>query len=197
MTSGMVFNNCMYLVALLLLLAGFWDTKPAEEWSVEEVRSMFEGSPWSRTLRVRGDPLQAHLASALPMRDAEKRQRAFQKRTGAPDASFAEYLAMMEEGEYIVLAVKIQDREKFADGVMVNRMQKDTQMRIGKKSYPLFTHFPPSSSDSYLRLVFKRPTLAVSDKSIFFAFVVPGVTDPYRNVEFYLKEMEFRGKLAY
>jgi hypothetical protein len=189
----------MYLVAFLSLLgfAGFWDTKPPEEWTVEEVQAMFEGCPWSRTLRVRGDPLQAHLASAEPMREAEKRQRAFQKRTGAPDASFAEYLAMMDEGEYIVLAVKIKDREKFSDGVMVNRMQKDTVMRVGKTSYPLFTHFPPSSSDPYLRLVFKRPALGPGDKSIFFAFLVPGATDPYRNVEFYCKEMEFRGKLAY
>lgn len=185
------------LLLLAFLSGGFWDTKPPEEWSVEEVQAIFEASPWSRTLRVRGDPLQAHLASALPMREAEKRQRAFQKRTGAPDASFAEYLAMMDEGEYMVLAVKIQDRERFSDGTMVNRMQKDSQMRIGKKSYPLLTHFPPSSSDSYLRLVFKRPAVALSDKSIFFAFLVPGATDPYRNVEFNLKEMQFRGKLEY
>ena len=189
----------MNLVAFLLLAAagGFWDSKPVEDWTVEEVQSIFEGSPWSRTLRVRGDALQAHLASALPMREAEKRQRAFQKRKGAPDASFAEYLAMMEEDGYIVLAVKIQEREKFSDGVMVSRMQKDTQMRIGKKNYTLLTHFPPSSSDPYLRLVFKRPALGPSDKSIFFAFLVPGATDPYRNVEFQVKDLQYKGTIEY
>jgi hypothetical protein len=189
----------MYAVSFLCLMAatGFWESKPPEEWTVEEVQSIFEASPWSRTLRVRGDPLQAHLASALPMRHAEKRQRAFQKRTGAPDASFAEYLAMMEEDQYIVLAVKIKDRERFSDGVMINRMQKDTQMRIGKKVYPLVTHFPPSSSDTYLRLVFARPELGPGDKSLFFAFMVPGATDPYRQVEFLVKDLMFQGKLAY
>lgn len=182
---------------LTLAAEGFWETKSPDLWTVEEVQAIFEASPWSRTLRVRGAPLRVHLASAKPLRDAEKRERAFQKRAGAPDASFSEYLAMLEERAYVVLAVKITDRELFSDGAMVSRMQKDTQMRVGKKIYPLITHFPPSSSDPYLRFVFARPMLAPADKSLFFAFMVPGATDPYRQADFPLKDLTYKGKPEY
>lgn len=188
----------LVVFVMLALADSFWESKPADTWTVAEVQSIFEASPWSRTLRVRGDPMQVHLAAATPMRDAEKRQKAFQKRIGAADASFAEYLAMLDEGSYIVLAVRIKDREMFSDGPLVSRMQKDTQMRIGKKTYPLLTHFPPSSSDFYLRLVFAKPqALQANDKSMYFYFVVPGATDPYRQVEFLFKDLSYRGKLEY
>ena len=185
MISRMLLNNCMKVASLMFLAAttGFWETKSPDSWTVREIQSILESSPWSRTLRVPGGTLEVHLSSALPMREAENRQRAFQKRAGAPDASFAEYLAMVEEGGYIVLGVNTNDREAFADGAMVSRMQKDTEMRAGKKAYPLLTHFPPSSTDPYLRLVFTRPRLAPSDKSLAFTFLVPGAIDPYRRVE--------------
>jgi hypothetical protein len=182
------------LLVCLAAASGFWDTKPPEEWSVEQVREILEYSPWSQTIRSRGDAIQVHLASALPMRQAEQRQRMMQKRPGANSATFDEYLAMVEEGKYIVLAVRMKDAEAFADGVLVSRMQKDSRMRADKKSFDLITYFPPSPSDPYLRLVFPRAAVV---KSIDFTFLIPGATDPYRQATFMAKDMMYRGKLEY
>ena len=185
----------MNAVAILLLLAsGFWESKPPEEWTVEQVREILEDSPWSQTLRSRAEPVQVHLASALPMRQAEQRQRLMQKRPGANTATFDEYLAMVEEGKYIVLAVRIKDTEPFSDGVLISRMQKDSRMRADKKTFDLITYFPPSPSDPYLRLVFPRVAVV---KSVDFMFVIPGVIDPYRQATFMAKDMLYHGKLEY
>jgi hypothetical protein len=185
----------LLLFCLTLGASGFWEQKAPEDWTIDEVRSILELSPWSRALRNRGEPLFVHLGSALPMRQAESRERAFQKRMGAPSASFDEYQGMLNEGIYTVLCVKINDREAFSDGDLVNRMQKDTQMRTDGKTYKLVTHFPPSASDPYLRLVF--PRISPPGKSIEFTFVVPGAMDPYRQVSFFTKDMNYRGKLEY
>jgi len=174
--------------------SSFWEQKPPEEWTVEEVQSIFESSPWSRTLRGRREELQIHLASALPMRQAEVRERAFQKRPGAPTASHEEYLAMVEEGKYIVVAVRVKNREAFSDAGLVERMQKDSQLKSNRKSFPLVTYFPPSASDPYLRLVFPR---VEPEKSLDFLIVIPGALDPYHQVSFYRKDMAYRGKLEY
>lgn len=189
----------MNAVAMLVLwsclaASGFWDTTPPDQWTVEQVREILEYSPWAQTLRSRGDVIQVHLASALPMRQAEERQRRMQKRPGANSATFDEYLAMVEEGKYIVLAVHMKDAEAFADGVLVSRMQKDSRMRADKKSFDLITYFPPSPSDPYLRLIFPRAAVV---KSVDFTFVIPGATDPYRQATFMAKDMMYRGKLEY
>lgn len=187
-------NAVALLVSMLFAASGFWETRPPEEWTVEQVREILEYSPWSQVLRSRGDPIQVHLASALPMRQAEERQRVMRKRPGANSATFDEYLAMVEEGKYIVLAVQMKNAEAFSDGVLVARMQKDSRMRADKKSFDLVTYFPPSPSDPYLRLVFPRVPVV---KSVDFTVVIPGATDPYRQVTFLAKDMLYRGKLEY
>ncbi len=117
-----------------------------------------------------------------------------QKRPGTEGATYAEYQALLDEGKYIVLAVRIKDREAFSDGELVARMQKDSMMRVDKQKYDLVTYFPPSASDPYLRLVFPRVAVV---KSVDFMFVIPGASDPYRQVSFFAKGMQYRGKLEY
>jgi hypothetical protein len=56
-------------------------------------------------------------------------------------------------------------------------------------------HFPPNSRDPMLRMVFPRPEGEF--KSLRFELYLPGVSKPYRDLEFDLKEMMFRGKLEY
>lgn len=187
-------------VCFVLAADAWWNQKPPEAWSVEEVREILESSPWARTLEVKGGgTIRVHLASALPMREAEKRERTFDRRTGAPDGSFAEYLAMIEEGKYLVLAVRVpaDAREAFSDAGRVSDLQKDSRLRAGKKSHPLVTFFPPSSSDPYLRLVFDRPTSIEKEKSLDIEFVVPGISDPYRRASFYTKELRYRDRIEY
>ncbi|BDC48653.1 hypothetical protein F183_A09690 [Bryobacterales bacterium F-183] len=184
----------LFLQLSLAWASGFWDSTPPEQWTPEQVREIFEDSPWSRTLRSRGEPIQVHLASSLPMRQAEQRQRVMSKRPGANSATFDDYMALVEEGKYIVLAIRLKDTESLSDGVLVSRMQKDSRMRADKKSFDLVTYFPPSPGDPYLRLVFPRIPVV---KSVDFTFVIPGATDPYRQVSFFAKDMMYRGKLEY
>jgi hypothetical protein len=94
----------------------------------------------------------------------------------------------------IVLAVHIQNNRGFLDDAEVQRMEKETTMRAGKKKIKLTGSFPPSESDPYLRLAFPRQ-VDLSDKSLIFELYLPGVPAPYRNAEFRLKDMVSNGKL--
>ena len=74
-------------------------------------------------------------------------------------------------------------------------MESQTVMVIGRKTYQMVGHFPPTPSDPVLRLVFPREAQA-SDKKIVFRLYVPGVDFPEREAEFEVKELLYHGKLA-
>jgi hypothetical protein len=67
-------------------------------------------------------------------------------------------------------------------------------MRVGRKKYKMTGHFPPTQNDVYLRMAFPRQVLE-SDKSVVFELYVPGLTPPFRTVEFRVKDMIVKGKL--
>ena len=179
------------LVLLCLLLAGqFWDEKTPAQWSVAEVRTLLTNSPWGQS----GKDLEVHLASALPMKEAEKRERAFASKAGATSVTFDEYAAMMEDGKYIALAVKIDDPMAVSDNDHMKRVERDCEMRVGGRKFKLVTYFPPSARDPYLRLIFPRVPLS---GALVFHYYVPGAVGPYRNAEFQTKDLIYRGKIEY
>jgi hypothetical protein len=185
-------------LAMLAAGAKFWETKPPEEWTPEEVDELLTNSPWAQVSGVgRPNAIPMYLASAEPMRIAEQRKRAMRKTTGASDASFAEYQALLAESpnQYVVLAILPPKREALADGDFTRRLEKDSKLRSGGASYPVYTYFPPSSTDPYLRVVFHRPPSL--ERGLQIAVYVPGVHDGYRQLVFNVKEMVFRGKPAY
>ena len=75
------------------------------------------------------------------------------------------------------------------------KMENESAMLIGGKSYKIMGYFPPTPSDPVLRLVFPRE-VHLSDKRVVFRLYVPGVDFPEREVEFIVKDMIYHGKLA-
>ena len=143
--------------------------------------------------------MQVYLATAKPIQLAEaelERRVAARRKPGTPVAANSEYKMWLEDNRatQIVLAVRIQNNKGFLDEAEVQRMEKETTMRAGKKKIKMTGSFPPSESDPFLRLAFPRQ-VDLSDKNLVFELYLPGVPEPYRNAEFKLKDMVSNGKL--
>ena len=187
-----------WLAATLLLAAeAFWNAKPPADWSIEEVRQMMLQSPWSTLSKATsGPPVHIHLASAEPMQVAEALERQAQRYRFEPGANFEDYVAMLKEGRYIVIAVLQRDLSASTDSIEAKSMERDSILHIGRRSYKLVTHFPPTAGDPYLRYVFPRD-VKPNDKALHFELYIPGIVYPQRHIEFDFREMMYKGKLAY
>jgi hypothetical protein len=188
-----------------LLAAGpFWLDKPPAQWTGAELTEMLTDSPWAQWAGApgRASPVLVFLATAAPMRLAEQERdrRARLKRPAADfaeaDELAAEYRAWLEDqrGSQIILAVRAENTRAFAQEREVRRMEEESVMRAGRRRIKMTGHFPPSSADPYLRLAFPR-AVSPADKSLAFDLYLPGVSAPYRSVEFDLRTMLVRGTL--
>ncbi len=74
-------------------------------------------------------------------------------------------------------------------------MEEHTEMVIGRKSYKIIGHFPPTEADPVLRLVFPREAKS-TDKSLIFRLYLPGLPFPNRETDFRVKDLMYHGKLA-
>lgn len=191
----------LYLLTLLALAPPFWETKPPQEWTPAEVNQLLSESPWAQLSSGTGrnpndaPPVQIYIASAAPVRAAEKMARRFAKRV-ATDPLYEEYLAFLEEdqGKSIIVAIRYADRAQMEQSAEVRRMEESV-LRAGKKKIRLSGHFPPSSSDPYLRLVFPKE-LDAGDKTVTFQLYLPGVPLPFRQIQFDISKMVYQGKPA-
>jgi hypothetical protein len=188
------------LVAAALFTAPFWETKAPHEWSKQELRKMVEDSPWAQIAEAprRGlaPGVQVYLASATPVREAEAE---LARRGNVPsDLLREEYEAFLREagGKSIVLAIYVPDASRVAEGEEARRMQEDSVLKTGRQSLRMTGHFPPTSSDPFLRLIFPRPQTAGGNR-LTFEIYVPGIPAPYRSVEFRLKDLTYKGKPDY
>jgi hypothetical protein len=193
----------MHAIILLcaLLAAPFWETKGPRDWTDAELTQMLNSSPWAQAATaegiVRQAGVQTYLSSSLPMQEAEAeltrrrmiRNRAYER----PDT--AEYLEFLKQqkDESIVLTISFPDPNQLADAAEAKRMEEECIMKIGRKKYKMTGHFPPAPGDPYLRLVFPR-VVEPKDKIIQFDLYLPGAPDPYRTVEYVVKELVYRGK---
>jgi hypothetical protein len=197
----------MKLVAMLLFLAAsFWETKAPADWTDDELLRLFTDSPWAQMAEAsaqkesHGSAVQVYLATAGPMQDAEKeRQRRYVRKSNRPVVEGpmdTEYRLWLEDNRatQIVLAVRIPRAKDFDDAGQTKRLEEESIMRVGRKKYKMTGHFPPTANDVYLRMAFPRQ-VAESDKSIVFELYLPGVTPPFRTVEFRVKDMMVKGKL--
>ena len=130
------------------------------------------------------------------MRDAEARERQALRYRLDPGANFQEYQELIETGRYIALAVFLRDAIPISDGLEAKSLETDSVLHIGRRTYKLVAHFPPTPGDPYLRYIFPSDVQA-KDKALFFDIYVPGVTYPQRHIAFDLREMRYRGKLVY
>jgi hypothetical protein len=189
-------------VAIMLLAGGpFWEVKPPGDWTDDELAAMFQSSPWVKTLenpaKAKGaSPTPAYLATARPMREAEQEQRRrLRQRTPTEEPQDTDYEDFLSEneGQYIVLAVLQPNPAAPADAKETTRMEEESVLRVGRKTYKTAGHFPPDASDPYLRLVFPR-AIERDTKSLVFDLYLPATPFPYRQVEFWLKDLSYKGK---
>lgn len=175
----------------------FWNSKEPADWTIEEVSKLLEHSPWATTSKAsRAQPIRMHLATAAPMKEAEKRERQAQRRRSVGGPNFEEYQSMIADGKYIALAVLLPDEKAVADAAEARNLERDSVLYVGKRSYRLVTTFPPTDGDPYLRYIFPRD-VRPGDKSLLFEIYIPGGLYPERHLEFDLKSMVYRGKVEY
>jgi len=193
-----------HAAALWAALAGasFWEAKPPAEWSKEELAELLSDSPWARpAIAERGIPaggVQTFLPNARPIQEAlAERKRRGKKQGGEetePEPDDYEEFLQEHADRSIVLAVAFPDFNQLADAKEAARMERDCVMRVGKRKHRLLGHFPPTPRDPYLRLVFPRD-VTPRDKKITFELYLPGVISPFRETEYVVKELLYRGKL--
>jgi hypothetical protein len=197
----------MSLLAMLLLVAAsFWESKAPADWTDDELVRLFTDSPWGQmaggtaATQSLAAPVQIFIATAGPMVAAEKeRERRYIRKRNGPaveDPMATEYRLWLEDNRatQIVVAVRIPRSKDFEDAGQTKRLEEESVMRVGRKKYKMSGHFPPTASDPYLRMAFPRQ-VSESDKSVGFDLYLPGVTPPYRSVEFRVKDMIVKGKL--
>ncbi|HUQ92205.1 MAG TPA: hypothetical protein VM120_11040 [Bryobacteraceae bacterium] len=187
----------MHVIPLWMLLAGrFWEAAPARQWSDEQLLEILKDSPWAQLTSFRdGADLPVYLATAQPMRDAEAEylRRSLLRRQAKPLArSEYEIFLSENEGKVIVLAVRNPNLLALAEDAEVKRMEEESILKVGKKKLKMSGHFPPAEFDPVLRMVFPKPAEAV--KELNFELYIPGVTGPYRQAVFKLKDLNYQGK---
>jgi hypothetical protein len=182
------------MAALLFLAQPFWEVKPPERWTAKEIEEMRRDSPWAQ--RVGPDPLIViYLATAAPIEEAEAEARV---RAGNPlDEPDPEYLDYVRDNRdtQLVVAVPYSAKGALAKPAEWRRMEDQSVMLVGHKTYKMVGHFPPTGADPVLRLVFPREVEA-SATSVVFRLYLPGVAFPDREVEFRTKDLMYHGKLA-
>jgi hypothetical protein len=182
------------LLPLFFFLAQpFWETKPPEAWTDAEIQYLRTESPWAQ--RSNEAPVAViYLATAAPIEHAEAELRLrLKKPMPEPDPEYLEYLSL-HRAEILVLAVTYPTLAGLGDARESKRMEEESVMLIGKKSYPIVGHFPPTPSDPVLRLIFPR-ALKPADKSVLFRLYLGGLKFPEREIEFRVKDLTYQGKL--
>ena len=191
----------MWIPLLLMMAARFWESKPSADWTEKEIDILISDSPWAQTvLAAPSAPAAAvYIATAEPMRIAEKEmRRRYVKAGGAVDEMHEEYELFLREnrGKAIVVAVSLSESKIALEGEEIKRMEEECVLKIGRRKMKLSGHFPPSRTDPYLRLVFPRE-VKPDDKELNFELYIPGLSSPFRQARFVLKQLQFLGKLEY
>ena len=115
------------------------------------------------------------------------------------DPDIVEYLRDNRERHFILAITYPFARPataiaRLGDARENKKMEEESVMVIGRKTYHIVGHFPPTPSDPVLRLIFPRE-LRTSDKSVLFRLYLPGVNFPERETEFRVKDLMYQGKL--
>ena len=191
----------MWIALLLMMAARFWESKPPAEWTEKEMDIMVSDSPWAQTVSASPTSPVARifLATAEPMRIAAKEMRRRYVKAGqAADEMHEEYELFVREnqGKVIVLAVNISNADFPAEGAEIKHMEEECILKIGRRKLKLSGHFPPSRTDPYLRLAFPRD-VRPEDRDLVFQLYVPGLSSPFREARFIMKELRFKDSLEY
>lgn len=181
------------LLAAWLLAGPFWESLPVEKWSPQQLEAMFQESPWAQTSEFRGAaPVSAYLATAKPMRMAEA--EAHRRRGGGSDPARQEYedFVAANAGKVIIIAIRNPNLAALSRDEEIERMEEESFLKAGRNKLKLSGYWPPVDADPVLRLVFPRPTQL--NKDLIFELYIPGMTAPYRQFVFTLKDLFVGGR---
>ncbi len=181
------------IAALFFLGQPFWETKPPEKWTNQEIEILRSNSPWAQ-LAGPGPAVLVYFATAAPIEEAEKELR-LRGKLVLPDPDYLAYISENREKSF-VLAIPYASLAKLGKADEEKRLEEDSVMIAGGRKYRIVGHFPPVPSDPILRLIFPRE-IQPSDKRVVFRLSLPGIDFPDREVEFTVKDMMFRGKLEF
>ena len=201
------------LAAWVLLVQAFWQAEPPTAWNDIALAQFLADSPWAQMAAAAGKvgsapPVQVYLATAEPIAKAvaERTRRVALRRHIDPQAAasqplqeeFAAWFAG-NRAEHVIVAARVGNNNAFLSESETRRMQQECVMDLGRVQVKLSGYFPPTTSDPYLYLAFLREQLAAltptSGKSITFNLYFPGVSAPFRTLQFKLKDMLVDGKL--
>jgi hypothetical protein len=182
------------LVALLFFFAQpFWGTKTPDQWSLKEIETLRTNSPWAQTVGP-SPAILMYLATAAPIQEAESELRLRSRNPiREPDPDYEAYL-MEHRDRHIVLAVAYTKLLLLGKASEQRKLEEESAMRVGSRTYKIDGQFPPTPSYPVLRLIFPRE-VRPGDKTVVFRLYLPGVDFPEREVEFPVKELIYRGKL--
>lgn len=183
------------LLPLLLFLGPpFWETKPPERWTSQEIDIVRHRSPWAQTLGPTPE-VPMWLATAAPIEEAEAEARLRTKATEKePDPDYTGYVTE-HASEVFVLALAYPNVKGLGDAAEQHRMEEESVMKIGRKTWHILGHFPPTPSDPVLRLIFPRE-VKPTDKDVEFQLYLSGLPFPEREAVFRVKDLFYHGKLA-
>ena len=185
------------LLPLFFFLAQpFWETKPPEAWTDAQIQTVSTESPWAQASPP--DPVVVvYLATAAPVEQAEAELRLRLKKNPhpmpEPDPDYVEYLST-NRAENFVLAVTYPTLKGLGNARESKRLEEESVMLIGQKSFRIVGHFPPTPSDPVLRLIFPR-AVTPADKTVVFRLYLGGLKFPEREMEFRIKDLTYQGKL--
>jgi hypothetical protein len=192
-------------IALLCVLAGpFWSDKPPSEWTDEEIGQLLTNSPWAQSVQGAAQipAVDIYLATAGPVRQAEEESRLRAQKNVTPgpepaaDPAADEYSQWMDENRatQIILAIRVNDPGAYENDKELDRFEKESVMRVGRKKVLMTGYFPPTAADPFLRIAFPRD-VGLADRQVRFELYIPGILGPFRGIEFRLDRMMVNGKL--
>src|SRR6266478_2897266 len=199
-----------WLALMLLVFAEpFWQTKPPAEWNDIELAQFLADSPWAQMAAAAGKTgtapaVQIYLATAGPIERAvaERNRRVALRRSADPKAATSdplgeEFAAWFADNraEHIILAARVGNNNAFSSESEMRHVQQDSAMDLGRIKVKMSSYFPPTPSDPHLYLAFPRGQASQADKSVTFGLYLPGVSGPFRTVQFKVKDMLVDGKL--
>lgn len=204
-----------WLLALLLLIDPFWQSKAPREWTDPDLAQFLTDSPWAQMSAVPGkaqvgknsgssQPIQVYIATAGPVVKAvaESDRRAELRRPGimkalADDPLSEERAAWFAENRaaHIIVAARVGNNDAFSNEAETRRLEHDSSMDSGHGRIKLSAYFPPTSTDPHLYFAFPREQVSPSDKIVSFELYLPGTQGPNRTLHFKVKDLLVDGKL--
>jgi hypothetical protein len=195
----------LFFLLAMLFAAPFWETREPRQWTDEELQELMTDSPWAQTTTFNQEhEVPVYIASAKPLREAEAEslrrytslQEKLRKQQVTDLGARSEYEAYLaeNEGKVIVIGIRNPNLKALAEAEESKHMEEESRLKAGRKVYRLSGHFPPAGADPVLRLVFPRPDLS-GVKDLHFELYIPGVTGPYREAVFRVKDLRFKGSI--